>query len=125
MTYKSFTTLDELFDILVRRFYIQPPNNLAPTELEEWKKLKQHIIQMRFALVMLAGPGLHKSPCRVLNMFKAMVADDDFLEKEDMYILDRMKEFLLQDAVSKIAISKQLVILIDRAVGDGEITTMP
>lgn len=47
-----------------------------------------------------------------------MVADDDFLEKEDMYILDRMKEFLLQDAVSKIAISKQLVILIDRAVGD-------
>ena len=125
MTYKSFTTLDELFDILVRRFYIQPPNNLAPTELEEWKKLKQHIIQMRFALVMLAGPGLHKSLCRVLNMFKAMVADDDFLEKEDMYILDRMKEFLLQDAVSKIAISKQLVILIDRAVGDGEITTMP
>lgn len=55
--------------------------------------------------------------CRVLNTFKAMVADDDFLEKEDMYILDRMKEFLLQDAVSKIAISKQLVILIDRAVG--------
>lgn len=50
-----------------------------------------------------------------------MVADDDFLEKEDMYILDRMKEFLLQDAVSKIAISKQLVILIDRAVGDARL----
>jgi son of sevenless-like protein len=32
-----------------------------------------------------------------------------------MYILDRMKEFLLQETVSKIAISKQLVILIDRA----------
>lgn len=46
-----------------------------------------------------------------------MVADDDFLEKEDMYILDRMKELLLQDVASKIAISKQLVILIDRAVG--------
>ncbi|KAF8134011.1 ras guanine nucleotide exchange factor domain-containing protein [Boletus edulis] len=98
MTYKSFTTLDELFELLVRRFCIQPPNNLTPTESEEWKKLKQHIIQMR-----------------VLNAFKAMVADDDFLEKEDMYILDRMKEFLLQDTVSKIAISKQLVILIDRA----------
>lgn len=125
MTYKSFTALDELFDLLVRRFYIQPPNNLTPTELEEWKKLKQYIIQMRFALVILVGPGLHKSLCRVLNTFKAMVADDDFLEKEDMYILDRMKEFLLQDAVSKIAISKQLVILIDRAVGDGEITRMP
>jgi son of sevenless-like protein len=125
MTYKSFTTLDELFDLLVRRFYIQPPNNLTPTESEEWRKLKQHIIQMRFALVIRVGPGLYKSFCRVLNTFKAMVADDDFLEKEDMYILDRMKEFLLQDAVSKIAISKQLVILIDRAVGDGEITSMP
>ena len=54
-----------------------------------------------------------------------MVADDDFLEKEDMYILDRMKEFLLQDTVSKIAISKQLVILIDRAVGDTRLPECP
>jgi son of sevenless-like protein len=48
MTYKSFTTLDELFDLLVQRFWIQPPPNLTPSELAEWKKLKQHIIQMRF-----------------------------------------------------------------------------
>ncbi|KAH0832197.1 hypothetical protein J3R83DRAFT_13116 [Lanmaoa asiatica] len=115
MTYKSFTTLEELFDLLVRRFYIHPPDNLNPTELEEWKKLKQHIIQMRFTLIVFFGPGLLQVFCRVLNTFKAMVADDDFLEKEDMYMLDRMKDFLLQDAVSKIAISKQLVILIDRA----------
>jgi son of sevenless len=47
MTYKSFTTLDELFDLLVQRFWIQPPPNLTPPELAEWKKLKQHIIQMR------------------------------------------------------------------------------
>ena len=47
MTYKSFTTLDELFDLLVQRFWIQPPSNLTPAELAEWKKLKQHIIQMR------------------------------------------------------------------------------
>lgn len=65
------------------------------------------------------------SLCRVLNTFKAMVADDDFLEKEDMYILDRMKEFLLQDAVSKIAISKQLVILIDRAVCNARLPEYP
>lgn len=115
MTYKSFTTLDELFELLVRRFHIQPPNNLTLTELEEWKRLKQHIIQMRFAFIIFVGDILI-GICRVLNTFKAMVADDDFLEKEDMYILDRMKEFLLQDAVSRIAISKQLVILIDRAV---------
>jgi len=47
MTYKSFTTLDELFDLLVQRFWIQPPADLTAPELAEWKKLKQHVIQMR------------------------------------------------------------------------------
>lgn len=47
MTYKSFTTLDELFDLLVARFRIQPPDNLTQSEKEEWTKLKQHVIQMR------------------------------------------------------------------------------
>jgi len=47
MTYKSFTTLDELFSLLVQRFWIQPPDSLKSKELEEWTKLKQHIIQMR------------------------------------------------------------------------------
>jgi len=47
MTYKSFTTLDELFDLLVARFGIQPPENLTQMEREEWGKLKQHVIQMR------------------------------------------------------------------------------
>ncbi|KAH7926456.1 ras GEF [Leucogyrophana mollusca] len=101
MTYKSFTTLDELFDLLVKRFFIAAPDNLSPTELEEWKKLKQHIIQMR-----------------VLNAFKAMVHDDDFLEKEDMYILDRMKDFLLHEGVSKIPAAKQLLMIVERAVRD-------
>lgn len=60
MTYKSFTALDELFDLLVRRFYIQPPSNLAPAEFEEWKKLKQYIIQMRFVLVIFVGFGVYR-----------------------------------------------------------------
>lgn len=48
MTYKSFTNLDELFDLLAKRFWIPPPDNLNPRELEEWRKLKQHVIQMRY-----------------------------------------------------------------------------
>lgn len=48
MTYKSFTNLDDLFDLLVKRFWIQPPDSLNPLELEEWGKLKQHVIQMRY-----------------------------------------------------------------------------
>ena len=52
----------------------------------------------------------------VLNAFKAMVHDDDFLEKEDMYILDRMKDFLLHEGVSKIPAAKQLLMIVERAV---------
>ena len=47
MTYKSFTTLDELFDLLVQRYWIQAPEGIKPNELEEWTKLKQHIVRSR------------------------------------------------------------------------------
>ena len=52
MTYKSFTTLDEFFDILVARFRIQPPDGLEPQEREEWGKLKQHLIQVRYVTLL-------------------------------------------------------------------------
>ncbi|CAA7261462.1 unnamed protein product [Cyclocybe aegerita] len=107
MTYKSFTTLDELFDLLVARFRIQPPDGLTPPELEEWGKLKQHVIQMR-----------------VINTFKSMITDDGVLEKEDMYILERMKEFIASEEVSRLAAAKQLLILIERARGQGDIKTL-
>ncbi|KAG0704770.1 hypothetical protein DFH29DRAFT_909715 [Suillus ampliporus] len=47
MTYKTFTTLDGLFTLLMERFRIQPPEGLNSQEMEEWRKLKQHIIRMR------------------------------------------------------------------------------
>ena len=52
----------------------------------------------------------------VLNTFKSMIVDDDVLEKEDLYILDRMKEFISTDGVSNFAAAKQLLILIERTV---------
>lgn len=45
-----------------------------------------------------------------------MVVDDDVLEKEDLYILDRMKEFISSEDVNRFAAAKQLMILIERAV---------
>ncbi|KAF9464143.1 ras guanine nucleotide exchange factor domain-containing protein [Collybia nuda] len=109
MTYKSFTTLDEFFDLLIARFRIQPPANLTSSEHEEWSKLKQNVIQIR-----------------VLNTFKAMIVDGDVLEKEDMYILDRMKAFVSSPEASHIAAAKQLMILIDRAQrGDDSVKTHP
>jgi len=45
-----------------------------------------------------------------------MIIDEGIMEKEDYYILDRMKEFLSSEEVSKSTASKQLLILIERAV---------
>lgn len=53
MTYKSFATLDEVFDLLVARFHIQPPENLTQLEREDWCKLKQHVIQVRSVMFFL------------------------------------------------------------------------
>lgn len=46
-----------------------------------------------------------------------MLTDEDVLEKEDMYILDKIKEFVSNPEVSNsVAAAKQLVVLIDRVV---------
>jgi len=53
MTYRSFISLDELFDQLVRRFFIQIPDELSPAEAEDWRQSTQFIIQMRYVDVIL------------------------------------------------------------------------
>ncbi|KAF8208737.1 ras guanine nucleotide exchange factor domain-containing protein [Mycena galopus ATCC 62051] len=98
MTFKSFTTVDDLFDLLVQRFWIQPPPKLTQAERENWGKLKQHVIQ-----------------ARVLNILKSLVQDDDVLEKDDLGIFDRIKEFVALDEVARIPAAKQIQILIERA----------
>ncbi|KAF7321869.1 hypothetical protein MKEN_00708900 [Mycena kentingensis (nom. inval.)] len=105
MTFKSFTSVDELFELLEQRFWVQPPPKLTIAERDEWGKLKQHIIQ-----------------ARVLNIFKSMIVDDDVLEKDDMHILDRIKEFTTTEDVVKVPAAKQLPILIERAQKGGEST---
>ena len=50
ITFKSFMDLDELFELLVARFWIEPPPNLTPQEYEDWVKQKQVMIRLRYAL---------------------------------------------------------------------------
>ncbi|KIJ60282.1 hypothetical protein HYDPIDRAFT_99030, partial [Hydnomerulius pinastri MD-312] len=97
MTYKSFMTLDDLFNLLVDRFWIQPPPNMSTQELGDWRHFKQTIIRMR-----------------VINTMKSMVQDEDVLEKEEFGILDRMAEFVSRDDVISIAAAKQLLSSIRR-----------
>ena len=49
---------------------------------------------------------------------KSIVVEDGILEKEDMYILDRMKEFLSSEDVSRLAAARNLMVQIERAVSD-------
>jgi son of sevenless-like protein len=48
-----------------------------------------------------------------------MVQDDDVLERDDAYILDRMMEFVSHDEVITLPAAKQLMVIIKRAVRAG------
>ncbi|KAK1229850.1 cell division cycle- protein [Marasmius sp. AFHP31] len=75
LTFKSFTTLDKLFDLLVSRYRIQPPPNLTQDEHDEWVKMKQEVVQ-----------------ARVVQTLR-MIVTSGILEEEDMYILEDIWEF--------------------------------
>lgn len=47
LTYRSFTTARELFELLVHRFGVQPPEGLSPTDFEVWRERKQSPIRFR------------------------------------------------------------------------------
>ncbi|KAK3944589.1 putative cell division control protein 25 protein [Diplogelasinospora grovesii] len=47
LTYRSFTSAQELFELLVMRFGIQPPEGLTQTEYEAWRDGKQKLIRFR------------------------------------------------------------------------------
>jgi son of sevenless len=47
LTYRSFTTARELFELLVHRFGIQPPEGLSPADFENWRERKQSPIRFR------------------------------------------------------------------------------
>lgn len=47
LTYRSFTSARELFELLVERFNIQPPEGLGQSEYETWRERKQSPIRFR------------------------------------------------------------------------------
>lgn len=47
LTYRSFTSARELFELLVKRFSIQPPANLSQQDYEAWRDRKQKLIRFR------------------------------------------------------------------------------
>ncbi|KAG9040494.1 hypothetical protein FS837_000552 [Tulasnella sp. UAMH 9824] len=96
ITFKSFTSVDELFDLLVARFNMPEPAGLKPDELKQWKEKKQTPIRFR-----------------VINILK-MLMEGSVLEKEDMHILGRIREFA-SEAAKVAAPAQQLIALVNRA----------
>ncbi|CAM1502818.1 Fc.00g075940.m01.CDS01 [Cosmosporella sp. VM-42] len=47
LTYRSFTSARELFELLVKRFGIQPPDGLTASEFEAWRDRKLKLIRFR------------------------------------------------------------------------------
>lgn len=47
LTYRSFTTASELFELLVKRFSVQPPRNLSADDHKTWVDKKQKPIRFR------------------------------------------------------------------------------
>jgi hypothetical protein len=60
----------------------------------------------------------------VLNTFKTMITDEDALAEEDLFILDKMKEMVSDPEVTPSGAAKQLLVLIERAVGRTFITRL-
>ncbi|CAB4380587.1 unnamed protein product [Rhizophagus irregularis] len=75
LTYRSFCTTDEFFDMLVKRFMIQPPENITPEELEVWQEKKQTPVRLR-----------------VFNIMKTWL-ETYYIDGQDSHCLERMREF--------------------------------
>ncbi|KAG5651789.1 hypothetical protein H0H81_007401 [Sphagnurus paluster] len=110
MTFKLFTTVDELFDLLVARFRIEAPLELKPEERDDWVISKQRIVQSR-----------------VLDTLKSLVQDEDVLDGEDLHIVDHIKAFASSYELSQFPAAKELLVHIDQAQRNDThmIRTMP
>ena len=53
-----------------------------------------------------------------------MVTDDQVLVDDDLYILDRIKNFLLSPEVAKATATKNLVDIIERKVSPSSLLTL-
>ncbi|KAG8784158.1 hypothetical protein FRC15_003915 [Serendipita sp. 397] len=102
MTFKSFASVDQVFDMLVERYNIQPPEGLNPTQLMEWTSQKKTPIRLRS-----------------INTMRKLI---DALEKEDLHILERVKTFAADVAASdpdRATVAKTLMGIVHRVEKNG------
>jgi son of sevenless len=99
MTFKSFSNFDQVFDMLVERYNIQPPEGLNPDQFAEWTRVKRTPIRLR-----------------AINTMGKLI---DVLEKEDLHILDRVKQFaneVISNDPDRAGVAKTLLHIVGRVV---------
>ncbi|KAH8429551.1 putative cell division control protein Cdc25 [Aspergillus melleus] len=100
LTYRSFTSASELFEMLTQRFNIQPPFGLTPDEMQMWIDRKQKPIRFR-----------------VVNILKSWF-ENFWMEPNDdahMQLLERVHAFTRDSiATTKTPGSPQLLTVIEQ-----------
>ncbi|KAJ2918365.1 hypothetical protein MD484_g2048, partial [Candolleomyces efflorescens] len=92
MTFRTFTTSEELFDLLLDRFSMTRPDNLNQVEVEDWK---------RRCLV--------PTQRHVLDVFNLWLEDHRLLE-EDPHIAQRLPDFIRQVATPRLPVEGQALL---------------
>ncbi|KKK14636.1 hypothetical protein AOCH_006088 [Aspergillus ochraceoroseus] len=109
LTYRSFTTASELFEMITQRFNIQPPFSLSADEMQMWIDRKQKPIRFR-----------------VVNILKSWF-ENFWMEPNDeahMQLLGRVHDFTKDSiATTKTPGSTQLLTVIEQRLR-GQDTTV-
>lgn len=77
MTYRTFSTADEVLDLIIERFNMESPPGLGIDEVEEWKEKK-----------------LRTTQHRILTLITVWI-EDHSLVLEEPKVARRLKEFLV------------------------------
>ena len=93
MTFRTFTTADIFFEMLVDRFWMHPPDDLtADSQFAEWQEKK-----------------LSPTRKRVLTVFTVWLEDHRLLEEEP-HIAQRLTDFLRLITQSPLAVVANLIV---------------
>lgn len=122
MTYRSFATAEEVLNLLIKRYQLQPPPNLNPEQLKDWAERKQKPVKLRYVAVrFILVPSLIMREVRVFNILKTWL-DQHYNENMDADILEGILEFATdimgKDTQVRMP-SQQLVKAVQRRVSQG------
>jgi len=78
LTYRSFTTASELFEMLIQRWRIQPPMGLMGVEMEAWTNFKQKPIRFRVVNILKSWFDTYWMEPTDQDTHKLMLAVQDF-----------------------------------------------